>query len=86
MCCCGIEGLSCFTPNTFNLEHLYNEKDAKITKAMETPGTGACFKALYQNAGSSHFISGKSLKDMMLIRLKDGSFESVCKGESKRRH
>lgn len=78
MCCCGIEGLSGFRPNAYNLEHIYRMDSFKPTKAMCKEGTANCFRSLEQDAGVSEYLRDKSFSELMLIKLKKGNYRGVC--------
>lgn len=47
--CCGTDGLDDFIPNRANLNHIIAGETDIFTPAMEAPGTGMCFGALYQD-------------------------------------
>ena len=70
MACCGINGLDGFIPNTFNLCHLMNGDKVAGTQQMNAVGTAGCFKAIYQNAGSSQYLQKQSFQSMMLLEYK----------------
>ena len=64
--CCGIDGLEGFTPNEFNICHILNGAEPKITKAMREPGTAQCLAAIYQDALNSKRLQNMSFKDEVL--------------------
>lgn len=70
MCCCGIDNLEGFIGNSYNLCHLLNNKDIKITEAMKEKGSATCFKCIHQNT-----LDGQ--------RFKNQSFEFTMKDEYK---
>jgi DNA repair photolyase len=69
MCCCGIDGLDGFRGNDYNLCMLLNGKKPEATDAMKRVGTGACFKALNQSAGSTRKLSRQSFYGLMQEEL-----------------
>ncbi len=72
LCCCGIDNLEGFVPNTYNLNHYIFDKENFIsTKAMADPGTSMCLKAVAQNSSCVDVFKTKSLQGMMEIATKD---------------
>ncbi len=71
MCCCGIDGLEGFKGNDYNLCMLLNGKKPEATERMKEVGTGGCFKALNQSAGSSRKLMKMSFYGLMQEELKD---------------
>ena len=69
MCCCGIDGLPDFKGNDYNLCMLLNGKNPQPTELMKTVGTGGCFKALNQSAGSSRRLTKQSFYGLMQEEL-----------------
>lgn len=63
--CCGIDGLEGFSPNECNLSHLKNGHMCDFTDCMKAKGTAKTFNSIYQEAGSSKWLSDKSFMDMM---------------------
>lgn len=68
MCCCGIDDLEGFKGNSYNICHLINNKDYKITDSMKIKGSATCFKCIHQTT-----LEGQRFKTM--------DFESVMKEE-----
>ena len=72
LCCCGIDGLDRFVPNTYNLNHYAFDKERfHPTKAMTEAATSMCLKAIAQNTSSVEVFKVKSLKKMMEVAAKD---------------
>jgi hypothetical protein len=69
MCCCGIDGLPGFKGNDYNLCMLLNGKNPEPTETMKKVGTGRCFSALNQSAGSSQKLSKQSFYGLMQEEL-----------------
>jgi len=67
--CCGTDGLEGFRPNEYNLCMMLNGKDPQPTEHMKKVGTGGCFKAINQNAGSSQRIAKQSFYGLMHTEL-----------------
>ena len=65
MCCCGIENMPDFKPNTYNLCHILNNKEYEITESMKQLDTATCFTSLYQSTLGHEAIKGKSFEDFM---------------------
>lgn len=64
--CCGIDGLEGFIPNTYNLNHLINDKNKIIpSKSQQTKGTGTCFKAFRQDTLHTAFCREQSFEEAM---------------------
>lgn len=64
--CCGIDDLKDFIPNTYNLNHIINDKNKIIpSKAQQTKGTGICFRAFRQNTLYGRFFESKSFDESM---------------------
>lgn len=84
MTCCGCEGVEGFLTNKYNLEHIYNGEKVEATEMMKKSGTAGCFKAIYQNAGSSKFLRSKSFIDIMDSREVFDSYEPVIFGNFER--
>lgn len=77
LCCCGIEGLEDFKPNTYNLNHMLLSDDAKDTEKMSEIGTGTVFKGLFQNTESGRILKKKTFKEIMDIVSKDKTYLKV---------
>lgn len=73
--CCGIDGLSGFVPNVANLNHVVNG-EIVYREAMQKIGTGDCFKASLQYAGSTKILSKMSYSDLMEV-VKNSRYNSV---------
>lgn len=69
MTCCGIDGLSGFRPNEYNLCMLMNGKNPEPTEKMKEVGTGGPFKTLNQSAGSGRKIAKQSFYGLMQEEL-----------------
>lgn len=65
MCCCGIEGLENFKGNTYNLCHVLNNKEYKISSRMKEKDTAMCFRALDQTTLGGERLRGKTFEDIM---------------------
>lgn len=64
--CCGIDSLKGFVPNTYNLNHLINDKNKIVpSKLQQTKGTGVCFRAFRQNTMYGRFFKTKSFEESM---------------------
>jgi len=71
MCCCGIDELTGFKPNTFNLCHIVNDKMYTISKSMRNKDTAMCFRAVDQTT-----LGGKKLKGISFEqRMKEEYYE-----------
>jgi DNA repair photolyase len=66
-CCCGTAGLSGFRPNTANLNTLVARGRLHFRRAMERPGSAACFKSLCQSPVSSVVLGRLSYAECMAI-------------------
>lgn len=77
LCCCGIEGLNGFKPNTYNLNHLLLSNNAKSTEKMEEIGTARVFASLYQNAVAGKYTAKKSFKEVMDILARDKKYRAT---------
>lgn len=56
LCCCGIDGMDGFKPNTYNLNHIYAGEDVKPTAKMQEVGTTVWCKTLMQTAWSGDVL------------------------------
>lgn len=65
MCCCGIEGMEGFIPNTYNICHLINNKEYKTTEGMKKLDTTTCFKGMYQTTLGGEALKNKSFEEYM---------------------
>lgn len=61
--CCGVGDL--FEVNTYNLNHILNGDKTQPSKAQSTPGTGYCFKSLYQKTSLDKTCRTSSFEQMM---------------------
>lgn len=66
LCCCGVDGMSGFNVNTYNINHFINGDTTTATEAMKQKGTTACFKGKYQGAGQTKIIMSRSFENLML--------------------
>ncbi len=70
--CCGVDNLKGFNVNKANLNHyLYDRENYKFSEAMNIKGTGICFKAIYQKAGSHAALKQSSYAELMQACEKD---------------
>lgn len=65
MCCCGIEDMEGFKPNTYNLCHILNNKEYEVTMGMKKADTTSCFTCIYQTTLGRQGLKGKSFEDFM---------------------
>ena len=65
MCCCGIEDMPEFKPNSYNLCHILNNKQTEVTEKMKLPDTALCFKGIYQTTLGYKLLEGKSFEGFM---------------------
>lgn len=65
MCCCGIDGLKEFKGNTYNICHLLNNKEYKLTASMKEKNTASCFRAIDQTTLGGQRLKGKSFEEVM---------------------
>lgn len=66
MCCCGIENIKGFKPNTYNLCHILNNKEYEVSNSMKQPDTAMCFTSVYQTTLGRQMLEGKTFEDFML--------------------
>lgn len=72
LCCCGIDGLEDFEPNTYNLNHyLYDREHFVPTPRMAEPGTSSCLGATCQNTYCISAFKNNGLKHFMEAMSKD---------------
>lgn len=71
MTCCGIDGLEGFTPNTYNLCHMYNGESPEPTEGMKQVGTASCFTALDQTTVNNNRVKHQSFHGKMMELAKD---------------
>ena len=64
--CCGVDGLDGFKPNHFNMNHLMRGEKVEPTIQQAAEGTGTCFKAVNQKAGTNKKTTGQSFARNML--------------------
>lgn len=77
LCCCGVDGLDGFTPNTYNLNHyLYDRQGFTPTQKMSESGTAYCLKASMQNTVGVNFLRNSSLVAAMSALTKDKTYVS----------
>ena len=70
LCCCGIDGLKGFKGNSFNINHIINGGEFKITPAMEkAPATS--LKSLRQKAGAWGRLKTITFKDFIINEYKN---------------
>lgn len=77
LCCCGIDGLRGFKGNTYNLNHLLNEKGVEVTKRMHEKGTTRVFSALYQTTSATRYFKDKTYKEVMDLISKDPVYRKI---------
>ena len=68
LCCCGIENLEGFRGNSYNFNHLFNDKDGigESTPAMKIKGLGTqSFRALKQDSAYGNHLKVTSFEDCM---------------------
>lgn len=65
MCCCGIDNMPGFKPNTYNLCHILNNKDYEVSESMKKSDTAFCFTSIYQSTLGHQSLVGKSFEDFM---------------------
>lgn len=71
LCCCGIENLEGFIPNTFNFNHIrFDTNNVVITDAMRQPGTTGAFGSLHQTSEFNTAIRDKSFVHLMTYEFK----------------
>lgn len=66
MCCCGIEDLPGFIPNSYNLCHILNNKEYQVTEGMKKENTAFCFTSIYQTTLGHKSLEGKTLEGFMI--------------------
>ncbi|MDR1364039.1 MAG: radical SAM protein [Oscillospiraceae bacterium] len=72
--CCGIDGLTGFIPNKYNLNHItHDETKPEPTKSQKKVGTGCCFKSFYQSSLYNNFFKDKSFQNAMEYYAKNKS-------------
>lgn len=72
LCCCGVDGLEGFTPNSFNLSHyLYDRQTFIPTQRMTQPGSAECLKTSCQNSYSPSALRKLSLREVIEVATKD---------------
>lgn len=77
LCCCGIDGLDGFVPNTYNLNHyLYDREHFTPTPKMSESGSSSCLKAICQNTISVSAFKNHGLTYFMEAMSKDKTFIS----------
>lgn len=70
LCCCGIDGLKGFKGNSFNINHIINGGEFKITPAMEK-ATSTPLKSVHQQAGVSARLESMTFKDGVINEYKN---------------
>ena len=68
--CCGIDGLSGFQPNTFNLNHILNGDTVLPSPQQKTDGTAGCFQSLFQDSLRAKMCTKNSFADWMVYYYK----------------
>lgn len=71
LCCCGIDGLDDFKPNTYNLNHILNGDKPVATERQTQVGTAGCFGSLFQTTVGHNLLKQKSFKVQMLEYYKN---------------
>ena len=77
LCCCGIDGLDGFTPNTYNLNHIVRGEKIKPTEKMQEVGTALAFLPTDQRPAYYRKIKNESFADEM-ISFANNRTELVC--------
>lgn len=77
LCCCGIEGLKDFIPNTYNLNHLLLSNDAKATGSMLEMNTAGVFGDLYQKTEAHNYMKRKTFKEIMDTLVRDKKYRKI---------
>lgn len=70
LCCCGIDGLKGFKGNSFNINHIINGGEFKITPAMEKAPAISC-ASIYQQAGAWSRLKSMTFKDFIINEYKN---------------
>lgn len=66
LCCCGIEDLDGFRPNTANLNHfLYDKAGYVFTDRMKEKDTADVFRVIHQTTIEIRALKGRSYEDLM---------------------
>lgn len=68
--CCGIDGLSGFQPNTFNLNHILNGYKVLPSPQQKTDGTAGCFQSLFQDSLRARMCTKNSFADWIIYYYK----------------
>jgi hypothetical protein len=68
--CCGIDGLSGFQTNTFNLNHILNGDKVLPSPQQKTDGTAGCFQSLFQDSLRARMCAKNSFADWMIYYYK----------------
>lgn len=66
-CCCGVDGLPGFRVNRANLNSRVFGRQIRYTPRMAAPRTAFCFKAISQDAVSTHALKRLTYRDCMEI-------------------
>ena len=66
LCCCGIDGLDGFTPNTYNLNHIARGEKIQPTEKMQEVGTARVFAAIRQSTVYVRQLNNESFSSEML--------------------
>ena len=68
--CCGVDGLSSFRPNTFNLNHILNGDKVLPSPRQKLDGTAGCFQRLFQDSLRARMCAKNSFADWMIYYYK----------------
>ena len=68
--CCGVDGLSGFLTNTFNLNHILNGDKVLPSPRQKTDGTAGCFQSLFQDSLRARMCTKNSFADWMIYYYK----------------
>ena len=68
--CCGVDGLSSFRPNTFNLNHILNGDKVLPSPQQKIDGTAGCFQSLFQDSLRARMCAKNSFADWMIYYYK----------------
>jgi DNA repair photolyase len=71
MTCCGIDGLEGFTPNTYNLCHIFNGERPTPTEKMKEVGTATAYSAINQTTVNHNKLKHQSFYGKTMELLKD---------------
>ena len=77
LCCCGIDGLDGFTPNTYNLNHIMRGENVISSEKMKEIGTARVFAGITQDTIYSKHLNGESFSSEMLNLYRKNP-EHIC--------